>query len=166
MLRILLGLAFIAIGVGIFTGLPIEQFIIPVLIIALGVRLLMGRDARESHPRDAAPSFREDTLDRVGIFSPMDMNIRSDDFKGGKMVLIFSGGTIDLRGARTSRKRLDIEIVAIFGGAKILVPAEWRVSSEGVGILGGYENKAAEGSSDTTLHIKGVAILGGVEIAN
>jgi predicted membrane protein len=80
--------------------------------------------------------------------------------------MIFGGGEIDLSKARTTEKEIDLEITAIFGGAKLIIPQNWKVNSKGTAIIGGYDNKTNPGAGDVALNIKGTAIFGGIEIAN
>jgi len=83
------------------------------------------------------------------------------------LVVVFGGGELDLSQVKTKQKQVTIEVVAIFGGLKIIIPPSWQVKSEGVGILGGFNNQAQlKGSKKTTAIIEGVAIFGGVDISN
>ena len=50
---------------------------------------------------------------------------------------------------------------------KLIVPPSWQVQSEGVGILGAFNNQAQlKGVKKTTALVEGVAIFGGVDISN
>ena len=63
-----------------------------------------------------------------------------------------------------------IEVVAIFGGVKIIIPPNWEVKSEVVAIFGGMDDKRAVTPFGDTpkkiIIIKGVALFGGVNIRN
>jgi hypothetical protein len=56
------------------------------------------------------------------------------------------------------------------GGIEIFVPREWQVVMNSMPFLGGMENKTVtDQSTDTAakkLIVKGMAIMGGVEIKN
>mgnify|MGYP003462789976 FL=1 len=61
-----------------------------------------------------------------------------------------------------------IDVTAIFGGTKIIVPQGWHVKSEVTAIFGGLEDKRgimpiAEGQNKLLI-IKGIALFGGVDI--
>lgn len=61
----------------------------------------------------------------------------------------------------------DYQIVAIMGGAEILLPPGVRVSMRGVPIMGGWSNKVheIEQSNDSPeIRIDGIAIMGGVDV--
>ncbi len=80
--------------------------------------------------------------------------------------MIFSGGKIDLSRAETADRDVNLEVVAVFGGGKIIIPKNWKINSQGTAIFGGYDSKAAAGSGEVTLNLKGTAIFGGVEVEN
>ena len=49
--------------------------------------------------------------------------------KTGKLVLfvvIFGGGDLDLSQVKTSEASIDLELVAVFGGARLIVPKNWK----------------------------------------
>ena len=60
----------------------------------------------------------------------------------------------------------EIEVYALMGGANIIVPPDINVRTSGTGVLGGFgsvESRATDEGAPT-LHIKGFAVMGGVEI--
>ncbi len=155
----------IAIGVSLFIDFPLFKFIVPAFIIFLGVRILSGRGNTDWPGRKSETS--EDELNSVLIFSGVNKKILSDNFNGGQVTAIFGGGEVDLSEVKTTQKVIKLELVAILGGLKLIVPNSWTVKSEGLGILGGYDNNTKITKKSTTeLLIKGTAILGGVEVAN
>ncbi|MDD4409275.1 MAG: LiaF-related protein [Candidatus Pacebacteria bacterium] len=162
MMKVILGLFLILIGINILTGISFFNYIFAALIIYIGVRMIFGK--KQEYRNDKTLSH-EDVLNEVFVFSPINKAVESGNFKGGDVVMIFSGGQIDLSQAKTSSKVIDMEIATIFGGIKLIIPKEWKVNFQGVSIIGGStNNSAAEG--DVILNIKGVTIMGGVEISN
>lgn len=112
---------------------------------------------------------RHDVLDSVNVFSGSHQNIYSKNFKGGEVIAVFGG--CDLNLTQTDFEgSIVIEVVAIFGGVKIIVPPSWEVKSEVTAVFGGMDDKRAVGpandQSKKTLIINGVALFGGVEIRN
>lgn len=85
-------------------------------------------------------------------------------------VFCFMGGAeLDLREARFSAPEVTFTINTFMGGANITVNPTTHVVVHGVGIMGGYS--AAESGppprltpDSPTLHVKGVAIMGGVSV--
>lgn len=77
------------------------------------------------------------------------------------------GGTeLDFREALLPRGVTQVQVVAIMGGAEIIVPPGVNVESHGIGIMGGFDD-AGEQDYDPaapTLRIAGLAVMGGVEI--
>lgn len=163
--RTIIGLALILMGLGALTGFPFFKVFFSVILIALGVRIIMGWGSRWRGWRSGGDEHTDDKLNDVAIFSPLDRKITSHAFRGGKAVYIFSGGEIDMRKAKAADKEIKLEIVAIFGGAKLFVPEDWNVRTSAMSVIGGFDNKTS-GGGDTSLVITGAAVLGGVEIVN
>jgi hypothetical protein len=85
-------------------------------------------------------------------------------------VFCFWGGAeLDLRQARFAAQECVITINAIMGGAQVVVPPHVNVQMEGTGIMGGYSGPsglvdANLDPSSPTVRIRGVAIMGGVNV--
>ena len=110
----------------------------------------------------------DDLIDSVHVFSGSKKVILSKNFRGGEVVNVFGGCEIDLTQADITN-RAELEVVAIFGGATLIVPSNWAIRSEGVvTIFGGIGDKRRIAPSTNaptkTLVIKGTMIFGGMEI--
>ena len=164
--RLIVGLIFIAIGISSFTNIDLFHYLIPALFILLGIRILMGRSWRGQ--RWTGPSeLNQDDINEVAVFSGSARNVTSASFTGGKAASIFSGMELDLTHAKMKGKSAELELVAVFGGLKVIVPKGWHVVTEGAGVLGGFTNHVTGGSdSSPKLITRGAAIFGGVEIVN
>ena len=85
-------------------------------------------------------------------------------------VFCFWGGAeLDLRQARFSAPEVTLTVSALMGGATIIVNPSTHVVMHGVGIMGGYSaplsDPGAQLTADApTVHVKGVAIMGGVSV--
>lgn len=183
---ILLGCIFLA-G-KIVPGADLDSFIWPVAIIVFGIYLIVGRrgnrfrdnwnnvtwnKADETQAENASiaeediPLTQEDYLDTVSIFGSIKKNISSKNFRGGEVVAIMGGAEINLSQA-DFKSPIILDVVQIFGGTKIVVPAHWKISSEMVAIFGGIEDKRIichdPTATDKLLIIKGTSIFGGVTI--
>jgi len=110
-----------------------------------------------------------DVLDTLSIFGGTHQNIHSKNFKGGDAIAIFGGCDVNLTQADFEGV-LRLDVVAIFGGVKIIIPPSWEVKSDVVAIFGGLEDKRTIGPVGTEprkiVKISGVAMFGGVEIKN
>lgn len=116
-----------------------------------------------------SPSDENDILDSVSVFGGSHQHIHSKNFKGGDAIAIFGGCDVNLTQADFEGV-IELDVVALFGGVKIIIPASWEVKSDVVAIFGGLDDKRSIGpvSSEArkVVKIKGVTIFGGVEIRN
>ena len=110
--------------------------------------------------------LRQDDINEVAVFSGSAKRVTSSGFTGGKAASIFSGMDLDLTHAKMKGKTAELELVAVFGGLKCIVPKDWHVVTEGAGVIGGFTNHTAGDGSASKLIIRGAAIFGGVEIVN
>ena len=113
------------------------------------------------------PDSDEVTL--VGIFEPLSFTSTAGQFRGGTLVCWYGGGVIDLRGATLDAAGAHLAVRAIFGGAQILVPDEWQVTTKMVGIFGGAGDarpRFTRPDGAPHLEIDGLAIFGGIGITS
>ncbi len=163
--RIIAGIILIVIGLSAFFGENFFKIAFSVILIAIGVRVLTGRSRGFAAFSGEKQASGEDYLNETVIFSPIEKTINSENFRGGKIVVVFGGGELDLRQVKIAGDNIEMEVTAVFGGLKIMIPENWKVSSKGTAIFGGYDNHAS-GAGNITLNLKGAAIFGGVEITN
>lgn len=110
-----------------------------------------------------------DYLESVNVFGGAHQSVYSKNFKGGEIVAVFGGCDLNLTQADFEGE-ITIDVTAIFGGAKIIVPAGWQVKSEVTAVFGGLDDKRsvqplAEGINKLLI-IRGIALFGGVDIRN
>jgi predicted membrane protein len=109
-----------------------------------------------------------DVLDVAAVFGAVKRVVLSKNFKGGEIVSVFGGSEINLSQA-DFQGQIKLEVVAIFGGAKLIVPANWEIRSEAAAVLGGIDDKrdpiASQGSGKVLI-LEGTAIFGGIEISS
>lgn len=181
-------LVMVAIG-GYFTldsmlGANLSQYTFAGVLIILGLYLILkpsGPDKDkwkkkaadfnfESNPDEtAAPVSEADYIDSVNVFSSSKYPVYSKNFRGGDVVCIFGGCELNLTQA-DFEDTVTLDVIATFGGVKIIVPPNWIVKSELTPIFGGLEDKRSivpmgEGPQKI-IRIKGVALFGGVDIRN
>ena len=162
------GVILILIGIAAITGFSVFQLVLGILLIFWGVRMLSRHGARSSDWTDRNPpaTARESSVNDVFVFSPVSKIFQSDDWKGGKIVIVFAGGHIDLRNVKVRGGSVSLEVVAVFSDAKIIVPKGWRVHSEGTAAFGNYINSTEPSALEVTLHLKGSVVFGQIEIVN
>jgi predicted membrane protein len=103
------------------------------------------------------------------VFSGSKQHVYSKAFKGGEIVSIFGGCDLNLSQADFNNTVV-LEVTAIFGGVKIVVPPTWTVKSDVTAIFGGLDDKRSVLSVTEEprkiIIIKGLALFGGVDIRN
>ncbi|MCD9014982.1 cell wall-active antibiotics response protein [Parachryseolinea silvisoli] len=168
-----------------------SQFFWPVIIIAIGLFMIIrprrhgrfrGRDREtwkrwherrhQRYQQQFGADFVEETaegmIDSVTIFGGTKKVVISKDFKGGDAVTVFGGVEINLTQADIQGRAV-LELVQIFGGAKLVVPSDWKIQAdEMVSIFGGLDDKrnpaALHPNDDKVLILKGTSIFGGIDI--
>src|SRR5262252_2822884 len=94
--------------------------------------------------------------------------VESQDLVGLEATAVMGGIEADLTGARPRGREVAVEVFAWWGGIELIVPEDWRTSTEVTPIMGGVEDSTrfAGGDAATTLVVRGLVIMGGVEIKN
>lgn len=178
----------------IIPGVKISYIIWPVIIICVGLVMIFKprRKHKEHywkyrmykhghwkhHPKfkeweqqcagESNTNSSDDYLDSVSIFGGVKKNIISKDFKGGNITNVFGGAEINLSQADINGKVV-LEIAQVFGGTRLVVPSHWDIQSELAAVFGGVEDKRQVqpdklNTSDKILVLKGVNVLGGIDI--
>lgn len=131
-----------------------------------------GENLAGPQPAVIPPQREEDRrtsdnwLETVTIFGNVKKLVYSKNFKGGDIVTIFGGAEINLTQA-DFKGNIVIELVQIFGGAKLIIPPHWQIRSEMVAVFGGIEDKRAPQNSydeDKVVILNGTTFFGGLEI--
>ena len=94
--------------------------------------------------------------------------IESQSLVGLEATAVMGGVEADLRGARARGNDVVVEVFTWWGGIELIVPEDWRVVSEVLPVMGGVEDKTrlAEGGGATTVIVRGLVVMGGLEIKN
>jgi predicted membrane protein len=106
-------------------------------------------------------------MNLVAIMSGISRGNNSSAFRGADLVAIMGGCELDLRKAAINGEAT-IDLFCMWGGIEIRVPEDWTVESHVVPLMGGVEDKTRPIQAATThrLTLRGVALMGGVEIRN
>lgn len=162
------GLIFVAVG----TWLLLDNLRIirvsfwemwPVVIVLIGASLVW-RSLTGPRP---APSDSNSVVSAVAILGGVNRGNNSGSFRGGDLTAIMGGCEVDLRHAKINGEAV-IDVFAMWGGIEIRVPDDWTVVSRVTPLLGGFEDKTrpTPAASDHKLIIRGVVVMGGVEVKN
>jgi len=165
-----------------FTDLDIDvSDVLPFAVLLVGLALISGafRGARlrRGWGRGSGTSLGGGTMGHVESGSTIDgfallgavtRTNNSQSFRGGSAGAIAGASEIDLRQAAISGGEAVIDVFAWWGGVEILVPETWAVDLRGTAILGAFEDltQPPAGGSSQVLVVKGMVIMGGVEVKN
>jgi predicted membrane protein len=111
-------------------------------------------------------TMQADVLDITAIFGGVKKRVLSKHFSGGEIVAVFGGCEVNLLQSDFSGK-IRIEVFNMFGGTKLIVPADWNVQSEVVAIMGGVDDKRPPANNfdpNKIIVLEGTCIMGGLEI--
>jgi predicted membrane protein len=154
----------------------------PLAIIAAGVMMIWGsiesrkvRDkVRDSVSAAGGDPSTVNAMNATAVFGGIERRISVRDFRGGRVSAVFGGIELDFRDADIDGNEAVLEVNAIFGGAEIRVPDNWKVEQRGQTLFGGYTDTTrlsaaaadANAPSKKTLLITGSILFGGVEVTN
>jgi len=108
------------------------------------------------------------TVNGFALLGGVKRKVVSPEFRGGALTAILGACELDLRHASIASGQAVIDTFALWGGIEIKVPQEWSVAVQGTPILGAFDDKTVRvgGDGSKVLVIKGVALMGGVEVKN
>ncbi len=155
--------------------LNIRHYFFPIILIGAGMLMIltpgrrsrMSRYSRRGIASGKVAESNEELMESVAVFGGIKKNVISKNFRGGEAISIFGGTDINLSQADIIGN-VELELVQIFGGTKIVLPPHWQVKSEMVSIFGGIEDmRHLEKNAvdyNKTLILKGVSLFGSIEI--
>jgi len=164
------GIIFIAAGVLFllhnFEIIDLDFTIIwPLIIILIGGALL--KQGFRSSNND---SIEQDFINLSFIMGGGEFVYHSKNLKGGNVFALMGGCKIDLTEADFVEESIVIDTFTFWGGIELKVPESWQVNVQGTPLLGGMDNKTSFKDTGNRppkkLIIKGMAIMGGVEVKN
>lgn len=108
-----------------------------------------------------------DWISAIAIMAGFERGNNSPNFRGGDLTVVMGGCEIDLRQARL-RAPASIDVFVMWGGIEIRVPEDWSVELRGTPLLAGFVDKTRQPPAPTEkrLVVRGIALMGGVEIKN
>jgi predicted membrane protein len=143
----------------------IWHYIWPLAVIGAGLWILLRPSVHRDKKR--IPEMSGDDLAINQVFSGTVRKVESQSFRGGTAEVVFGSAEIDLRNAKLAGGQATLVLSAVFGGIEVAVPREWEVVLEGSPVLGSIESRktaSSEGAKTGTLHVKGSAVFGSIEI--
>ena len=136
----------------------------PLLLVFVGA-MIVWQGIRGRQQRVAGTVH--DTINAVAILSGVNRGSNSTAFKGGELTAFMGGCEVDLRNAAINGEAV-IDVFAMWGGIEIRVPENWTVIGRVTPLMGGVEDKtrAPQAATAHRLIIRGMVIMGGIEIKN
>lgn len=184
---ILILLGFVFLSHRILPDLELSRFVWPLAIIGFGLWIILkpGKtkgfknwtewdkrvdpvtgEETSSFTGQNSNGSNEDYLNTTSIFGGIKKTIVSKNFQGGEVVNFFGGAELNLMQADIQGK-VKLDVTQVFGGTKIIVPANWTIHTDMVAIFGGIEDKRLmpiEPNPEKMLIIEGTSIFGGIDI--
>jgi hypothetical protein len=162
----------------------------PVILVVIGASMVTGalRRARYAATGGGAPTGAPteggsgsgagvpgapavDAASRLNTFvvwAGLERKVTTQDFRGGDVTAIMGGAEIDLRGSKMTGDAAVVDVLVLWGGVDLYVPADWKVTVEALPLMGGIEDatRVPPGEVRGHLILKGVVLMGGVEVKN
>lgn len=155
-----------------------DRYAFPLAIMIVGGfivgRALLGGASRDERKKNwmkgdgilTMDGGDDDYFDMTAVFGGAKRKVFSKSFKGGQSTCVFGGTEIDLSQADINGT-IVIDTVQLFGGTKIIIPANWQLKSDITAVLGGVDDKRSTPTSfspEKKVVLTGFAMFGGVEI--
>jgi predicted membrane protein len=170
-------------------GVNLRPFLAPAIIIAIGLSMILRPRRRFYNKKNwgnnpmtpenagtADAGWKADTIvseeeyvNGSYFLGGTRKIITSKNFKGGSISCFMGGVEIDLTKADINGQAV-LDISAVMGGAKIIIPSSWEIRNEIRPFLGGIDDKRQAQTLtinyNKLLILKGSAFMGGIEITN
>lgn len=106
-----------------------------------------------------------DGLHETAVFGNVRKILVTKNFSGGEVSAVFGSAEINLL-QTDFQQPPHLELNAVFGSIKLVVPSHWQVKFESNAVLGGIEDKRPRHTiySDKVLYLEANAVFGGIQI--
>ena len=178
------GIILISLGVAFWlpsifdVNIQFHQVFWPMLLIGLGVVVISKRGNLPTSKKwskkewkgnfGGTMNYQDDYINDISIFGGGHKIVESKNFKGGNLTSVFGGSEINMINADMASDSCILDVFTLFGGTTLIVPNDWKVQTDAVSILGGFNDKRRVATSEIDLSkvlvIKGLVMLGGIEI--
>ncbi len=145
----------------------------PFVLILLGIMIIR----QAFFPGRKPDTIESNVINLTAIMDGGEYAFTSQNLVGGTTTAIMGGGTINLSNAEMQGESMVIDNFVLMGGVDIIIPKHWNVVFKGLPIMGGMSDntirniktsqaETPETAPNKMLIIKGMAIMGGVEVKN
>lgn len=152
---------------GVFEFKQAGKFVLPVIILIVGVKMLVGGLVNN----DGAKVWKE--IKKEGktiksfrsVFSGIDTDLCGEKAEGIKCTAVFGGIKCDLTSAIFEGK-CSINVTAVFGGVDLILPDYVNVKVNSNSFFGGVDNEKHKNlqENSVTVYVNATCFCGGVEI--
>jgi predicted membrane protein len=134
----------------------------PTLIVLLGSSFIW-RSMRDPRPVNASDAY----ISNFTIFSGSELRPTAP-FQGADLSALLGGAKLDLLDTTMAEDSATIDVFAFMGGIELRVPSDWDVTIKVASIMGACVDKRRPSALPPSkrLIVRGVAMMGGVEIKN
>jgi len=143
------------------------QLFWPSILILAGIMMIIRKNTF-AHCQKKPDFDSGDFIDEVNVLGGSDKYIQSDNFQGGRITCIFGGSNLNMARAKLAKGKQFVDLFAVFGGAKLIVPTDWKIKIQVISVLGGFKDARMDSKIDieneSELIIKGFVLFGGGEI--
>jgi hypothetical protein len=109
----------------------------------------------------------DDDLRVASIFDGRRISAGSPAFRGGQALAWYGSLDLDLRGASLDPAGARLRVVALFAGARVIVPSGWDVRVRPIGVFGGVDARVDPPLvSGPQLIIDAIAVFAGVQVTD
>ena len=137
------------------------------LILVFAGSMILWQGLRGRKERAATTADANATTTAVAVWSGIQRQSTSSAFRGAELTAFMGGVELDLRRAAINGDAV-VDVFAMWGGIEIKVPETWTIIDKVTPFMGGVEDKTRQPAtlSEHRLTIRGMVIMGGVEIKN
>jgi len=135
----------------------------PAVFVVIGTSLVFGSFQRKNQRQVQTHKDNSHTTS-VFLSSASSRNV-SDNYLGGTVSVVMGGAEIDLSSSKI-KKSATLDVNVLMGGIDLRVPADVIVKNQTQLIMAGFEDKSLPKStkSQPVLYIRGMVIMGGIEV--
>jgi hypothetical protein len=138
----------------------------PALLVLIGGALVWRAISPAGPARDGSTS--DSFIRSFALMSGSEMRPQGVVFRGAELTAVFGGVKLDLGQAQLEGNTPVVDVFALMGGIEIYVPRDWEVVNNVTALMGACVDKrhptTATGNPGKRIIIRGMAVMGGIEI--
>ena len=151
-----------------------QSYLLPVMLLGLGafivIRNLLVKKNSDGYDTDnvfgGGESVAEtDSVEATSVFGGIRKSVVSKTFRKGEVSAVFGSAEVNMMQADFD-KNARLELNAVFGSIKLIVPAHWQLKIDNNAVLGSVEDRRPQHGiyADKVLVVEANAVFGGIEI--